>query len=105
MFAVPIFQSCNKKQTAQGFSHAVSDSFSIHDLVSEINLMTLRRWCPFFVIHLPIATVGGTEILMGVNTFIQINTFAIQVGYVRFTVLGISRIEGEGRVPRECINK
>jgi hypothetical protein len=57
LFAVPIFQSCNKKQTAQGFSHAVSYSFSIHDLVSEIILMTLTVWVILFQSTLGVTTV------------------------------------------------
>jgi len=41
LFAVRFFLACTKKQTAQGFSHAVSDSIFIPCLFFELNLMTL----------------------------------------------------------------
>jgi hypothetical protein len=37
LFAVRFFLACTKKQTAQGFSHAVSHSIFITGLVFELN--------------------------------------------------------------------
>jgi hypothetical protein len=46
------FHAYTKKQTAQGFSHAVSDFIFIPGLVLELNLMTLPLWWGYFFCRL-----------------------------------------------------